>query len=87
MDFEQLREALPEGPFRYLIHDNDSIFSKELDGSIADLGIANPRTPLRSPLANCFCERLVGTLQRERSDFMIPLGERHLQQMVKEFVH
>jgi len=83
---QQLREALlPEGPHRYLIHDNDSIFSRELDNKIADLGVTVMRTPLRSPLANCYCERLVGTLRRECLDFVIPLGERHLRQVVREF--
>jgi transposase InsO family protein len=82
---QQLREALPEGPYRYLIHDNDSIFSRELDRQIADLGITILRTPIRAPLANCYCERLVGTLRRECLDFMIPLGERHLRHIVKEF--
>ena len=82
---QQLREAFPEGPYRYLIHDNDSIFSGELDRQIADLGITILRTPLRSPLANSRCERLVGTLRRECLDFMIPLGERHLRNIVREF--
>ena len=29
-------------------------------------------TPLRSPLANCYCEILVGTLRGECLDFVIP---------------
>ena len=82
---QQLREALPEGPYRHLIHDNDSIFSRELDARIADLGVNVLRTPLRSPLANCYCERLLGALRRECPDFVIPFGERHLRQVVREF--
>jgi transposase InsO family protein len=69
---QQFREALAEGSYRYLIHDNDSIFSRDLDGKIGDLGISILRTPVRAPLANCYCERLVGTLRREFLDFMIP---------------
>ena len=83
---QQLREALPDGPYRYLIHDNDSIFSAELDNRLADLGISILRTPYRSPQANCYCERLIGTLRRECLDFVIPLGERHLRQLVRDFV-
>jgi putative transposase len=82
---QQLREALPEGPYRYLIHDNDSIFSRALDGRIADLRISILRTPPRSPQANCYCERMVGTLRRECLDFVIPLGERHLRQVLRKF--
>jgi len=37
---QQLREALPgEHPFRFLIHDRDSIFSKELDQAVATMGV------------------------------------------------
>ena len=82
---QQLRDALPETQYRYLIHDNDSIFSQELDGKIGDLGIGILRTPRQAPQANCYCERLVGTLRRECLDFMIPLGERHLRQIVRDF--
>jgi putative transposase len=81
---QQLREALPDGTYRYLIHDNDGVFSAELDRQIADLGMSVLRTPVRAPLANCYCERLVGTLRRECLDYMIPLGERHLRRLVKE---
>jgi transposase InsO family protein len=56
-----------------------------LDGKIADLGITVLHTPIRSPLANCRCERLVGTLRRECLDFMIPSGERHLRSIVRQF--
>jgi transposase InsO family protein len=82
---QQFREALAQGSYRYLIHDNDSIFSRDLDGKIGDLGISIMRTPVRAPLANCYCERLVGTLRRECLDFMIPLGERHLRHFVRGF--
>ena len=42
---QQLREALPEGPYRYLIHDNDSIFSRSWTAGslISESGIL--RTP------------------------------------------
>jgi hypothetical protein len=53
------------------------------------LGIrVSPRTetPVRAPKANAFCERLIGTIRRECLDFLIPLHERHLRRIVKEFV-
>jgi putative transposase len=63
---QQLREALPgDHPFRFLIHDRDSIFSQELDQGVADLGVRVLRTPRRAPQANAVCERLVGTIRRE----------------------
>jgi hypothetical protein len=37
---QQLREALPgDHPYRFLIHDRDSIFSAEVDQGLANLGV------------------------------------------------
>ena len=33
-----------------------------------------------------FCERLIGTIRRECLDFMIPVNERHLRQILREWV-
>lgn len=84
---QQLREALPDDhPFRFLIHDRDSIFSLELDKAVAAMGVRILRTPLRSPQANARCERVVGTIRRECLDFLIPLGQRHLKQILNRWV-
>src|SRR5215471_11146642 len=37
--------------------------------------------------ANAICERIIGTLRRECLDFVIPLHERHLYGILKEWVH
>ena len=77
---QQFREALPgDHPYRFVIHDWDSIFSQDLDKAVADMGVRILRTPVRAPLANSVCERLVGTVRRECLDFLIPLGEWHLR--------
>jgi putative transposase len=77
---QQLREAIPsDHGYRFVIHDRDSIFSAELDASLAQLGLKVIRTPVRSPQANALCERLIGTLRRECLDWIIPLGEAHLR--------
>lgn len=84
---QQLREALPgDHPFRFLIHDRDSIFSLELDKAVANMGVRVLRTPLRSPQANARCERVVGTIRRECLDFFIPLGRRHLKHLLNHWV-
>ena len=44
------------------------------------------KTPARSPQANAFCERLIGTIRRECLDWLIPLNERHLRRMLREWV-
>jgi putative transposase len=77
----QFREALPDDhPYRFVIHDRDSIFSQELDKGVTALGVRVVRTPVRAPQANSVCERFGGTLRRECLDFLIPLNERHLKE-------
>jgi putative transposase len=36
--------------------------------------------------SNAFCERLVDTMRRECLDFMIPLNERHLRSVLREWI-
>jgi putative transposase len=83
---QQFRETLSsDHPYRFVIHDRDSIFSKALDQGVTDLGVRVLRTPVRAPMANSVCERLGGSLRRECLDFVIPLNERHLKMTVKEW--
>ncbi len=84
---QQFREAIPgDHPYRFLIHDRDSIFSAELDESLTSFGLKVLRTPVRAPKANAYCERLVGTIRRECLDFVIPFGEKHLRRILREWV-
>ena len=84
---QQLREALPDDhPFRFLVHDRDSIFSRELDQAVAAMGMRVCRTPRRAPKAHARCERLLGTIRRECLDFLIPLGQRHLKHVLNHWV-
>ena len=62
-----------------VIHDRDSIYSESVDGTMTAMGLTILKTPVRSPQANAFCERLIGTIRRECLDWMIPLNERHLR--------
>jgi hypothetical protein len=69
---QQLREAMPsDHPYRFMIHDRDSIFAQALDQHIRSLGLHVLRTPPHQPQANALCERLLGTLRRECLDFVI----------------
>src|SRR5262249_4702498 len=70
---QQFREVLAEPhPYRFVIHDRDSIFSPALDLALKDFGLHVLRTPVRAPQANAHCERLIGTIRRECLDYLIP---------------
>ena len=84
---QQFREAIPsDHTYRILIHDRDTIFSKAVDQRVSHMGLHVIKTPVRTPVANSICERLLGTLRRECLDFVIPLNERHLYGMLKAWV-
>jgi transposase InsO family protein len=84
---QQFRNVITgEKPYRFVLHDRDSIYSAELDSALKSLGIRVLRTPFRAPQANAFCERLIGTIRRECLDFLIPLNERHVRRVLKEWV-
>jgi transposase InsO family protein len=84
---QQLREAIPwDHSYRFLIHDRDGIFSEAVDRSVANMGVKVRRTPVRTPKANAFCERVIGTIRRECLDFLIPIGENHVRMILKEWV-
>ena len=83
---QQFREVLPfDHPYEFVIHDRDSIFSAEVDRVLKDCKVRVLKTPVRAPMANVFCERLMGTIRRECLDHLIPINERHLRGIVKEF--
>lgn len=84
---QQSREVITgEKPYRFLIHDRDSIYSSELDSAVKSMGLSILKTSFRAPQANACCERLVGTIRRECLDFLIPLKEKHLRRILKEWV-
>jgi len=84
---QQLRESIPsDHQYRFIIHDNDAIFSLELNASLTRLGLKVLNTPVRSPQANSLCERLIGTLRRECLDWIIPLSEEHLRKVLASWM-
>ena len=84
---QQLREAFPDEPIhRFLIFDNDAIFSAEVARSIARFGVHPKRTALQSPWQNGTAERFVGTVRRELLDHVVVMSEDHLRRLLREYI-
>ena len=78
--------STPETSHRVVLHDRDSILAATVDQAIASIGRHVLKTPVRTPQANAFCERLIGTMRRECLDWLIPLHERHPRWILREWV-
>src|SRR6516225_10623517 len=84
---QQFREVMMDAQScRFVLHDRDRIYSSELDSALKAMDLKVLKTPFQAPQANAFCERLIGTVRRECLDFLIPLNERHLRSLLKEWV-
>jgi transposase InsO family protein len=81
---QQLRETFPDEPtHRFLIYDNDSIFSPAVTRAIKRFEIDPKRTAFRSPWQNGTAERFVGSIRRELLDHVVILNEDHLLRSTK----
>ena len=85
---QQLREALPgDVPMpRYLLCDQDSIFSEQVTQTSDAIGVKLTRTAYRSPWQNGTCERVVGTLRRELLNHVIVLNDTHLRRLLGSYI-
>ena len=83
---QQFRMVVPgDQTHRFVIHDRDTIYSDGVDRTLEAMGLELLKTPARVPQANAFCERLIGTMRRECLDFLIPMSERHLRSVLREW--
>jgi len=83
---QQFRAFLDrEAGRRFVIHDRDCVCSAAVDAALEGFGLRVLKTPVRSPRANAFCERVIGTIRRECLDSLIPSGARHLTHILREF--
>jgi len=73
------------GHFKFLVRDRDSKFTAAFDEVLAGNGVRIIKTPVRSPRANSFAERYVGTLRRECLDHLLIYGEQHLRRTLTEY--
>ena len=66
--------------------DRDPVFTQEFRARLARGGIEPVRLPRRSPNLNAFVERFNRSIKEECLDRVIPLGEAHLRELVREYV-
>ncbi len=69
-----------------LLRDRDAKFAPAFDTVFAAQGARVVRTPVRAPRANAYAERWVWTVREDGLDWLLVLGERHLRQVLHEYV-
>ncbi len=72
-------------PVRFLIRDRDSKYTGSFDGVFRSEGAGVILTPIRSPKANAFAERLVKTLRSELLDWKLIHRRRHLDRVLRTY--
>jgi transposase InsO family protein len=73
-------------PTKFLIRDRDTKFTASFGEVFRADGIRIIRTPIRSPRANAFAERFVGTVRRECLDRRLVFHRHQLETVLSEFV-
>ena len=71
---------------RYLIHDRDRLYTQGFGEILKGGGVQPIRLPWKSPNLNVYAERFVRSIKEECLTRVVPLGERHLRLLVREYV-
>ena len=68
----------------YLMMDRDPPFTRGFRELLAGTGVNRVRLPARRPNLNAYAERWIGSARHECLARIIPLGERHLRELIRE---
>jgi putative transposase len=71
---------------RFLVRDRDAKFSRSFDDLFCSEGGEILLTPVRAPKANAYAERWVRTVRAECLDWLLVIGRRHLEQILRVYV-
>ena len=84
--FPSMAKQLGLEPPRILVRDNDTKFTREFDETLRRVSIRPYPLPLQSPLMNAHIERWIKSLKSECLDHFIPVGTKHLDHLIGEYV-
>ena len=71
---------------KYLVHDRDSLFTKDFKAILRAGGITCKKTSVASPNMTPYVERFVRSIKHECINKMLIFGERHLRYVVSEYI-
>jgi putative transposase len=71
---------------RFVLRDRDAKFCRGFDDLFRAEGAKIVLTPVQAPNANAFAERWVGTVRAECLDWLLIVGRRHLEQVLRVYV-
>jgi transposase InsO family protein len=71
---------------RYLIRDRDQAYGARFCRQAKALGIREVVIAPRSPWQNGYAERVIGSIRRECLDHVVVMGERHLREILSQYV-
>ncbi len=82
----QITQAFPwDETLRYLIRDRDRVYGAAVTRRLRAMGIRDKPIAPGSPWQNGFAERLIGSIRRECTDYVVALGEGHLSRVLQSY--
>jgi putative transposase len=70
---------------QYVLRDRDAKFCRAFDNVFRSEGAEVVLTPVQAPNANAFAERWVGTVRAECLDWLLIVGRRHLERVLRVY--
>jgi putative transposase len=82
----QITDAFPwDTAPGYLLRDRDASYGQDFRQRADAMGIAEVVSAARSPWQDAYVERVIGSLRRERLDYIVIFNERHLCRVLSSY--